>query len=342
MCCRGSGSKRSTYPHIGRNIKRDKEGVASVVGTIMALLIFLTILTIFVNTWMPVTLKENERSHMDEVMNEMGSIKSSTDNMIIYSTLSGYSSTTVYQSIDLGAAGIPAFASATAGLLTVNPYSTGSTSRTYANFTVTENSIAKAKSLTGGGSIEFYAPNRYYVQQWVAYENGGIVLKQEDGQIMRATPGISFVLNSGALNMYLYQVTLLGTSSSVSGTETAGLNLQVMAATSDTYSTTAGTDLQFKFITEYGTAYYDYLNDTLSSISGIANGGASGWKYNNTNSFYYQNTAYTNTASVFWRVSYEYLSSSDCYAVTLTMHNAAGKVSNIFYNHAYVNVQITK
>jgi hypothetical protein len=342
MRCRGSGRERSTYSNTRKFIKKDKEGVASVVGTIMALLIFLTILTIFVNTWMPVILKENERNHMDEVMNEFGTMKGGVDNMIVYTSLTGYSSSTIYQSIDLGAEGIPAFASATAGLLRLNP--AGSTnSRSYANFSVS----SVAKTLSSGGSVEFYAPNRYYVEQWLAYENGAIILKQEDGQIVRATPGITFTVDSGALNVNYYQISLYGQSTSTAGTENTGLNMQVLAVEKGTYNPdaytttpTAQNDVTFTFITKYGQAYYDYLNNTLSGMTGMVNTGI--WTYSSADSFSYQNTEYSNTASAFWKVSYSYLEQYDCYAITLTTHNAQNKVSSITYSHAYVNYEIAQ
>src|SRR5512133_4126554 len=92
-------------------IKKDKEGVASVVGTIMALLIFLTFLTIFTTQFVPLTVKENERSHMSTVMSEFGSLKGSIDNMIVYTSLTNSPSFPAFQNVDLGAEGIPAFAS---------------------------------------------------------------------------------------------------------------------------------------------------------------------------------------------------------------------------------------
>ncbi|MCE5295921.1 MAG: hypothetical protein LLG16_02305, partial [Euryarchaeota archaeon] len=269
-------------------------------------------------------------------MNEFGTMKGGIDNMIIYTSLTGYPSSSVYQSIDLGAEGIPAFASPTAGLLTLNPYGTDS-SRSYANFSVS----TVAKSLGTGGSIEFYGPNRYYVQQWLAYENGGIILKQEDGQIVKATPGITFTMDSGTLNVNYYQISFYGQSASASGTESTGVNMQVLAVDKVTYNPDANTDIKFTFISKYGQAYYDYLNGTLGSMSGIANGGTSGWTFNSTDSFSYQNTGYSNTGSIFWKVSYEYLAQYECYAVSLTIHNTPNKVSSISYSHAYVNFEIS-
>jgi hypothetical protein len=169
-------------------LRRDEEGVASVIGTIMALLIFLTFMSMFVNTYIPIWMKENERLHMNEVQNQMGEVKGKIDNLIVNAQVTGTSMVNTYEPITMGADGIPLFASATAGGIFLRPAGT-STTGTTVQFNYTSNGKV-AFSETGGGKLEFYAPNRYYVGQWLAYENGAMIVKQDTGEAMKASPSL--------------------------------------------------------------------------------------------------------------------------------------------------------
>jgi hypothetical protein len=109
-----SASSRSKF------IKKDKEGVASTVGTIMALLVFLTFLTLFTNTYIPIWMKENEKNHMDVVLNQFGDLKGKVDSLVVNAQVTGRPTINMYQPITLGLM-VPVFATATAGYLFLKP-----------------------------------------------------------------------------------------------------------------------------------------------------------------------------------------------------------------------------
>src|SRR5512136_2102251 len=108
---------------VRRFLKRDRDerDVASTVGTIMALLVFLTFLTLFTNSYVPIWMMDNERSHMNEVVDQFGSLKGKSDMMMVNFMINMQSNLNMYQTITLGANGIPVFASPTAGILTYAP-----------------------------------------------------------------------------------------------------------------------------------------------------------------------------------------------------------------------------
>src|SRR6059058_1762713 len=66
-----------------RDIRGDEEGVASTVGTIMALLVFLTFLSLIVNQYVPVWMKDSEASHMNGALGQFGGIKGAIDLQIL-------------------------------------------------------------------------------------------------------------------------------------------------------------------------------------------------------------------------------------------------------------------
>ena len=311
--------------------KKDQMGVAAVIGTIMALLVFLTFLTVLVTTWIPVTMKDNERNHMNDVISQFSDMKGSVDNMMVYTTISGKPSLPTYQAVTLGAPGVPAFASPTAGFLSVSPK--GSTnSMITTSFTQGSGSLV---TVNGGGSVQMYAPNRYYVQQWVAYENGGMLVKQDDGQVFRALPSITFTNDSGALNLDLTQIDLIGANSSVGGTGIEGLNLEVVYVDEQTYTLKPSTDVAMVFQTNYGKAYFEYLNSTMASIfktGSVLDPVAEGDYYSN-------GTADMGASDLMWSIHYQD-QGQGIFKVTLQIGLSAlgGTVS---VKQAFVNVELS-
>src|SRR2546428_4510825 len=66
-----------------RDLRADEEGVASTVGTIMALLVFLTFLSLIVNQYVPVWMKDSEASHMNSALGQFGGLKGAIDLQIL-------------------------------------------------------------------------------------------------------------------------------------------------------------------------------------------------------------------------------------------------------------------
>jgi hypothetical protein len=253
-----------------RCLRRDEDGVASVIGTIMALLIFLTFMSMFVNTYIPIWMKENERLHMNEVQDQMGEVKGKIDNLIVNAQVTGTSMVNTYEPITMGADGIPLFASATAGAVILKPSGT-STTGIHAIFNSTSNNVVTKVDETGGGKLEFYAPNRYYVGQWLAYENGALIVKQDAGETMKATPSLEITKSSGVLNIVFTQVDLIGTNSTMAGTGVAGININLIYLDTQKYTEPLGQNTTvFKFNTVYNVATMDFMNKTMKAADPLA------------------------------------------------------------------------
>ncbi len=57
-----------------RRLNGSEQGVATTVGTIMALLIFLSILSLITQQYVPVWMEDNEAYHMDEVKGQFADL----------------------------------------------------------------------------------------------------------------------------------------------------------------------------------------------------------------------------------------------------------------------------
>jgi len=265
-----SASSRSKF------IKKDKEGVASTVGTLMALLVFLTLLTMFTNTYIPIWMKENEKTHMDEVLNQFGDLKGKVDSLIVNAQVTGKPTVNMYQSIALGSKGIPVFATATAGYMFLKPGGplTNLEASVAQNFTykLEGNSNPITFNQFGGGSLEFYGPNRYYVQQWYTYENGALMIYQEDGMALRASPSLVLSMSApnGPVDVQFDQIDIIGGNSSVGGQGSAGVILDLIYHDSQVYDvcTSGGSDngqLTLKFQTRYVDVWMDIIAEAANS-----------------------------------------------------------------------------
>lgn len=297
-------------------LRRDRQGVASTIGTIMALLVFLAFMALIVNSYVPAWMLDNERSHMNVSVDQFGQLKGKVDSMISQQLVTGDSSIKMYAPMTMGASGVPIFASPTAGLLTYNPQGMGS-SGLNVRFNYTGSGPGGQRfvvpvDVDGGGKVELYAPNRYYVQQWLAYENGAIILRQEDGQSIRAYPNLDISKDNHTLNVAFTQVDLIGNAQSLTGSDTVGFSLDLIYIDSQKYSIGAenGT-FCLRFNTTYGNAWYGYFSQLCRS-NGLVN---------DTD---YVLTAPTPVAG----------STNGLTTLTLTLKNC----NELYYNRAYVSM----
>src|SRR6266511_1857147 len=103
-----------------RELRSDERGVASTVGTIMALLVFLTFLSLITNQYVPVWMKDSEAGHMGEALGQIGKFKSDIDLQMLAAQTANlvgrhYIPVTTFSSVKLGVDGVPIFASPTLG-----------------------------------------------------------------------------------------------------------------------------------------------------------------------------------------------------------------------------------
>ena len=128
---------------------------------------------------------------------------------------------------------------------------------------------------TTGGTVSLNVPNRYYVKQELAYENDAIILKQPDGQYMKASP--QFIVNpSGAFYQISYaQLDIRGDDSSYVGYGTRGIQTTLKAASTTTFTnltdvTASGNPAKHQYLyinhtTWYEGAWNSSFNQTLTN-----------------------------------------------------------------------------
>ncbi|MBA3046679.1 MAG: hypothetical protein KKH41_07210 [Candidatus Thermoplasmatota archaeon] len=250
----------------------DDDGVASTVGTIMAMMVFLAALSMFTSQYVPVWMEENEASHMSAAYGQFAALKQAVDMQILAGTIQGSSPVQMFSPVKLGAEGIPMFAAPTPGYLSVYR------SDSYNNVSFSFNTSAAVLNHTAnaGGTIKLYVPNRYFIPQTLAYEGDTLILKQSDGEYMKAMP--QFIVTRIGLDSYTIsytQVDLRGDDSNYVGFGTRGIQTTLRAVTTTTFNNL--TDeigpgnpaknpyLYFNQTTWYERAWNSSFNQTLSA-----------------------------------------------------------------------------
>src|SRR2546427_298545 len=168
-----------------RDIRRDEEGVASTVGTIMALLVFLTFLSLIVNQYVPVWMKDSEASHMNNALGQFGGLKGAIDLQILAAEAARTSGThyipvTASSAVTLGVDGVPIFSAPSIGALQAIPDAGSFTVQfSYIPNKAVPSQVATVNE-TSSGAIQLSVGNRYYIAQTIAYENGAVIRYQSD------------------------------------------------------------------------------------------------------------------------------------------------------------------
>src|SRR5438128_11382793 len=97
-----------------RELRSDERGVASTVGTIMALLVFLKFLSVIVNQYVPIWMTDSESSHMNAALGQFGGFKGAIDLQMLAAQAAQDAGTfnipvTTSTAISLAVDGVPIF-----------------------------------------------------------------------------------------------------------------------------------------------------------------------------------------------------------------------------------------
>lgn len=230
---------------------KDDEGLASVVGTMMAILIMVVILSLIMQFYVPSWMNDKEFNHSSKVNEEFAKMKANIDMQILREERE----LSVYTPITLGTEGIPVLSGATLGTIIVSPLES--------SFSIYNDT--KELNLTSKGKIEYLSENRYYIKQNYAYENGAVILNQSKGELVKVTPQFQVSnLTATGLSISLSMISLSGESQSARGTGTFTVQTRLLSIQSEHYAWSNGENLTIKINSTHSNAWSNYINSTLS------------------------------------------------------------------------------
>ncbi|MGC8912444.1 MAG: hypothetical protein ACP5LE_00715 [Thermoplasmata archaeon] len=250
-----------------RKFRDSRTGVASTVGTIMALMVFLAFLSMFTTQYIPLWMQDNEVQYMNQVENDMSRLKSNIDILVVNNVVDF----TLYSPITMVSGYVPVFAEPTHGTLTFQPnkgminviynysYNTSTTPYT---------PIQYSTNLTGG-YISLHAPNRYYVAQTIVYENGAIIVSQGlDKQVITGAPPVTAEKKDIYKNFTIALYSLLGQAASGYAEGTKGIYTSLVYVERfnqrfyEEWNITDNVTIEFQ--TAYPKAWCDFYNKTFA------------------------------------------------------------------------------
>lgn len=286
-----------------KSFKKNELSVAAVVGTIMALMVFLAFMALFQLHYVPVMMTDNESNHFQTVLNQFGSLKQTIDNAIFMDQRD----VTMYTTITMGASGVPAFASETWSRLAIkveNKSGVWINNTGIFNVTVDSPTDWNMPYANSSGLIGIHTPYRYYLRigeattlgAKVIYENGAVILWQQTGEWLENPPHFNIVkqivgANIG-INMSLLQVRLIGEDRETGyeyGAEGIQTKLWWVHTMSENFGIT-GKDVYIRIQSDFWVAWRDYFRTVLTEKGFTEN-------VNPTAGEFYIDETYTNTQS---------------------------------------------
>ncbi|MGB9938533.1 hypothetical protein [Methanosarcina sp.] len=263
----------------GKKIFSNSESAtATVIGAVMLLGIIFSVLTILWVECIPDWKNDAEYSHMDDVWEDMAELKSRIDVMSIvlasnsyfsplddmYSNSSPinplYSNYAVPKfvtsvSFHMGGGDIPYIGSMkSSGTLAVNK------GKCVMSIIVNPDTVPKVISLDCG-TVTYTSQNNHYVDQVFSYENGAVILNQNEQSVMMLYPSIHFS-NVSTSGHHEYNVSI----NTVSVCQDPHAPLEMISSNSEGSLRLTGINYKSLFDSERGDLGYDSKTGELVSV----------------------------------------------------------------------------
>jgi hypothetical protein len=203
-----------------RSLSKKPRAVVSVVGTLLALLVFFALFGVFLTQYVPLWMSENEQALTSQVQTALANLKVGIDSQVA----SG-GPAVLATPFPVASQSIPLIAQPTVAVITLIPPSPGS--GTYSNV-----SVKPAPGSTSAGTLFFEnvsmgtlqvsIPSRYYSPQTFSLENDAVVEQEGSGQQIVEFPPTLTVNQTGSgygVTESLVEVTGISTQATGIGTQ---------------------------------------------------------------------------------------------------------------------------
>jgi hypothetical protein len=250
----------------GRRYRRrwragDRRAVVSVVGTLLALLVFFALFGIFVTQYVPLWMNDNESAWTAQVQEALAQLKSNMDLQVALGNPPLLSTPVV-----MASQAIPLIAQPTAGVLSFTPQLAG----VFANVSMTAgpgNSGPFYQNFSLG-TLRLQLPNRYYAPQTFELENDAVVQSQSDiHQILAFPPPIAFNSSGGHVGVVIGMYQMIGNASQAVSTGTEQIYSHYISTQNYISHGIAGATFNAKFVmgTHYECGWQAFLKGLLQS-----------------------------------------------------------------------------
>ena len=253
--------------HRRGRFRGDRRAVAAVIGTLLALLVFLSIFGIFLTQYLPLWMTDNESQFSITVSSQFAQMKHDVDLLV----LDGQAGHSVVDPITMRSEGVPVFAQPTQGILT---FSTSLGLYTNISFPLdsigpqgTRQDVPNFYQNASTGIIRMYLPDRYFTPIQYTFEQDAVISSSPTGtgEVMLFTPSVSFshTGTNTSLSMVLFRVQGNDTSSTSTGTDQVYTTL--LGTQSYSSESANGIQVNITMETTLPCAWARFYNTTLSA-----------------------------------------------------------------------------
>ncbi len=184
-----------------RTFERSEAAVSTVVSAVLMLGIIVAVFTVIHVSYIPEWRTGAEQSHMADVYYDMSVLKSNIDILSVANANVPASIMSFSTPIRAGGGSIPIVSPGrSSGMLGVRPES--SDIRITANDTLLN--YDSESFLQDLGTVFYTSDNTYFVDQTYAYENGALILAQNDLSIMKQSPSLAIRRTDNGTNITIY------------------------------------------------------------------------------------------------------------------------------------------
>ena len=241
---------------------RSDSAISAVISAVLILGLIVTATTMYQVRYVPAWKSDAECSHLADVYEDMANLKSQIDMLSVVIAANPGSQVSVSVPIKMGGGDIPVIGPGrSSGTLSVNDNGCGMWID--ANNATGMLPYSSDVSLTGLGSISYRSCNNYYLNQMFEYENGALILVQEDRSVMKLAPAITLQQpGETGISMTVSAIEVTGDKRSISSNAVEEVRL-----TSDRRELLFSGDQPFSYVeitvfTEYPDAWAQYFNAT--------------------------------------------------------------------------------
>ncbi len=256
----------------------------SVVGTLLALLVFFALFGIFLTQYVPLWMTDNESQFTNQAQASLAQLKSDVDAQYALGGPPSYS-----VPFTVSSEGIPLLAQPTGAVLSILPpfcpknfTSSGTPNQPQACVfqKVTLSSSATGQNhpfsqWTASGLLEMQLPNRYYTPQTYFFEDDAVVQAQGANQWMLLPPPLNVTKVGTNVTVHASFLQLFGTSSVFSGQGTKDVSSHFLftqlVTSSGRFTNSTGVPAPFTFTFVIGTrslcGWYTYLYTLANAAS---------------------------------------------------------------------------
>ena len=198
-----------------RRLRASDRAIVSVVGTLLALLVFFALFGIFLTQYLPLWMTENETAFTAQAQQSEAELKSNIDFQV-----AAHSPPVLATPFVMDSQGVPILAQPTSAILSFVPHLPG----VFANVSSTlgpgnGKPFYQNFSL---GTLQLTLPNRYFNPQTFEVENDAVIQSQlETNQILLYPPSLQIAVSGNNTNLTLVMVQFYGnaTQAVASGSE---------------------------------------------------------------------------------------------------------------------------